>query len=162
MLQTDNKTSVTYTTSRAAHLNRQIVQVIFKTFGIPQVDIFAAKNSAVVIICAPEDGRDQKVLFVDAFSRQWNFKLDNAIPPPGLVARVLHQIYQCSDLSGPKLEKVLVVSAQTETESATTNGENIKIHLIDLLRMYRPPAAVAKLQLQVWQIDGGATFFERV
>lgn len=56
-------------------LSRVMVQRIFSKWGTPQIDLFASQASAVVETYVSLDRTEKTALFINAFNRNWNFKL---------------------------------------------------------------------------------------
>ncbi|KAI5732180.1 hypothetical protein M8J77_022795 [Diaphorina citri] len=55
------------------HLLPEVTQHIFAQWGVPEIDLFATANSAVVPRFAALSTLDHQAMFVDAFSRKWDF-----------------------------------------------------------------------------------------
>lgn len=57
------------------HLFPEATNQIFKRWGMPDIDLFASAESAVVERYVSRDSRDRCAYFIDAFSRPWECKL---------------------------------------------------------------------------------------
>lgn len=55
------------------HLLPPASEVVFRIWGVPDVDLFASRETAVVDRYVTWDSRDGSAIFYDAFSRPWNF-----------------------------------------------------------------------------------------
>nr|XP_034827071.1 uncharacterized protein LOC117984550 [Maniola hyperantus] len=139
-------------------LSQEALQMIFTMMGTPEVDLFASARSAILPRYVSEDARDRNCLFVDAFSRQWNFNLGWVFPPPALIPRVLRHLTCCSGtylLVAPKWEKTFwKVELIQRTLGRPFTIPNLQENLLDL-RTRRPPPAVKDMCLQVWKIQAG-------
>ncbi|KAI5644926.1 reverse transcriptase (RNA-dependent DNA polymerase) domain-containing protein [Phthorimaea operculella] len=140
------------------HLLPQASAALFKIWGVPDVDLFASKRSAVVRPYVTWDKGDKNALFCDAFSQRWQFRLAWVFPPPNLMPRVLNHLNsaegkfiviapnwtQCSwlpDLKSRALEEPIVIPA-------------LHKNLLDLTTGMNPPQ-IDNLQLLAWKIGGG-------
>ncbi|KAI8442411.1 hypothetical protein MSG28_005925 [Choristoneura fumiferana] len=74
------------------HLLPPASEAVFRIWGVPEVDLFASSESAVVDRYVTWDSRDGSAIFCDAFSRPWKFKLAWVFPPPNLIPRVLRHL----------------------------------------------------------------------
>lgn len=139
-------------------LSNQTMEIIFKKWGIPQVDLFASAQSAVVPFYVTEAPQDPNALFTDAFSRQWNWKLAWVFPPPCLMARVLCQLNKARGtylIACPKWNKVFWrADLKSRATAVPFTIQNLQSNLIDR-RTNLPPPEVKQLQLEVWRVQGG-------
>jgi len=69
-----------------------VTQALFQRWGLPDIDLFASRQSAVVRRYAALHLRDLHTDFIDAFSRPYNFGLAWVFPPPALMPRFLQQL----------------------------------------------------------------------
>ncbi|CAH2236866.1 jg23222 [Pararge aegeria aegeria] len=74
------------------HLKKPALRKIFKTFGTPQIDLFATNQTKFVENYASKDHLDSSATFCNVFSRIWNYQLAWVFPPPSLIPRVLHHL----------------------------------------------------------------------
>ncbi|KAI5634270.1 hypothetical protein NE865_12999 [Phthorimaea operculella] len=74
------------------HLLRPAMDVIFRHYGVPQIDLFATRQTRVVERYVSKVCRDYSAQFCNAFSRPWQFQLVWVFPPPSLLPRVLHHL----------------------------------------------------------------------
>ncbi|XP_063373997.1 uncharacterized protein LOC134661745 [Cydia amplana] len=139
-------------------LSSEMVEIIFKKFGTPSIDLFASFRSAVVDQYVSEDAKDQACVFVNAFSRPWHYRLGWLFPPPSLIPRILHHLEKSSGtylLVAPKWEKTFwKVELHRRALSPPFRIWKLRKHLVDIQTMKAPPA-VEKLALQVWKIRAG-------
>lgn len=141
-------------------LSQKALRMIFKKLGTPEVDLFASARSAICHSYVSEDSRDPKCLFVNAFSRQWNFRLGWLFPPPALIPRVLRHLPSCSGrylLVAPKWERTFwKAELRQRTVGPPFTIPNLPKNLIDL-RTGKPPPAIKEMCLQVWKVQAGPT-----
>lgn len=143
------------------HLREAVTRKIFSKWGTPQVDLFATSQSRVVPPYVSIEARDPQALYINAFSRIWNYHLAWVFPPPPLIPRVLHHLNRAS-------ETYLVVVPRWETVSWRNDLKrraleapyqifNLSRNLVDL-STNQPPSKVAELFLEVWKIRGGVNW----
>lgn len=139
-------------------LSREILDVIFNKFGIPSIDLFASRRSAIVNQYVSEDALDPDCAFVNAFSQTWNYPLGWIFPPPALIPLVLLHLQQSVGtylLVAPKWEKTFwKADLRQRAICPPLTIWKTHIHLIDLATG-KPPPQAKKLCLQVWKIQAG-------
>lgn len=140
------------------HIKSEITQKIFRKWGVPQVDLFSSGQSNVVPVYVSIDAKDTQALFVNAFSRTWNFEMAWIFPPPPLIPRVLQHLNKSSGtflIVVPRWETVFWRSdLKHRALGAPFLILNLKENLIDLSTNL-PPPKVENLCLEVWKIRGG-------
>nr|XP_049703865.1 uncharacterized protein LOC126056144 [Helicoverpa armigera] len=140
------------------HIKSEITQKIFRKWGVPQIDLFASDQSKVVPVYVSIDAKDTQALFVNAFSRTWNYELAWIFPPPPLVPRVLQHLNKSSGtflIVVPRWETVFWRSdLKHRALGAPYLIPNLIENLIDLSTNL-PPPKVENLYLEVWKIRGG-------
>lgn len=100
------------------HLLPQAIKKIFNHWGIPEIDLFASAESAIVKRYVSRDCKDHRAEFIGAFSRPWNFKLGYVFPPPSLIPRVLNHLNKCRGqylLVAPKSAVITFCAGMTST-----------------------------------------------
>lgn len=139
-------------------LSPQILSIIFSKWGIPQVDLFASKRSAVVPVYVAEDVRDRSALYVDAFSRIWEWKLAWIFPPPCLLPIVLRHLNNAKGIYMvvcPRWEKVhWRGDLKARAIAPPFVVPDLEQNLIDLTT-WLPPPRTEELQLEIWKVRGG-------
>ncbi|KAL0809316.1 hypothetical protein ABMA28_011526 [Loxostege sticticalis] len=140
------------------HLLPQATEAIFSRWGVPDVDLFASRVTAVVPNYVSLDSTDGCAIFCDAFSRTWDYQLGWVFPPPNLIPQVLAhlnrskgtfiiiapqwpQCFWCPDLRARALETPLPIEDLRRTLIDQTTG--------------RCPPQVDKLSLLAWKVGGG-------
>ncbi|XP_063382987.1 uncharacterized protein LOC134669396 [Cydia fagiglandana] len=140
------------------HLSQTVTTRVFMKWGIPQIDLFATYQSKVVPVYATMDARDDQALFVNAFSRIWDYELAWVFPPPPLVPRVLQHLNRASGiylLVVPRWEHVFWrADVRSRALAPPFRIWNLDQHLTDLSTNRTPPD-VNNLHLEVWKIRGG-------
>lgn len=140
------------------HLLPQATEALFKEWGTPDVDLFASKASNVVPRYVTLDSADCTAIFCDAFSRQWDFQLGWAFPPPSLIPRVLAHLNSAKGtyiLIAPQWTKCFwLPDVRTRAIGEPLPIKNLRKVLIDLTTGTCPPQ-VDKLSLLAWKIGGG-------
>lgn len=142
------------------HLKPLATTEVFKRWGVPNIDLFATKRSAVVPIYVTLDPRDKSALFIDAFLREWNYQLAWIFPPPNLIPRVLTHLNRSRGtllLVAPDWEQPFWrADLQARALVKPMKVNRLQEVLVDLTTGLSPPQ-VDKLTLKVWRIGGGAT-----
>ncbi|XP_044577064.1 uncharacterized protein LOC123260149 [Cotesia glomerata] len=110
------------------HLRPEATQEVFRKWGVPEIDLFASAESAVVKAYVSRDCKDQSARFIDAFSRVWDYSLAWAFPPPNLLPRVLAHLNRCRGrylIVTPKWEQTFWMAdlASRSLEQANDNQE---------------------------------------
>ncbi|KAI5647002.1 reverse transcriptase (RNA-dependent DNA polymerase) domain-containing protein [Phthorimaea operculella] len=140
------------------HLLPPATEAVFREWGVPDIDFFASRDTAVVPQYVTWDSRDGSAVFCDAFSRPWNFRLGWVFPPPNLIPRVLNhlnksqgiyiviaphwtQCYWLADLEARALAPPLEI-------------KDLQQHLLDVTTGRHPPQ-VERLELIAWKIGAG-------
>lgn len=128
--------------------------------GIPEVDLFASNENAVVPRYVTLELRDGSALFYDAFSQKWAFQTAWVYPPPNLIPRVLAHLNKAIGTY------ILIAPQWTQyfwypdlLRRALANPlpiENLWKILVDCSTGMNPPQ-VDKLRFQAWEIGGGLT-----
>lgn len=140
------------------HLSPFIRNIIFKTFGTPEIDLFASSRSAVVTRYVSEDSKDTNSEYTNAFSKPWAHKLAWIFPPPALIPRVLQHLQSSQGqylLVIPKWEKAFwKPEVKKRAVAPPFRIKNLKAHLVDLHTL-RPPPDINNLSLEVWRIRAG-------
>lgn len=133
-------------------------RAIFKKWGIPDVDLFASRKTAVVPQYVTWDSRDGSASFCDAFSRNWNYQLGWVFPPPSLIPRILAHLNQAKGtyiLIVPQWDQCFWLSdLQSRALSRPLLIKDLRKNLIDHTTGMVPPQ-VDRLSLQAWKIGGG-------
>ncbi|KAI5728722.1 hypothetical protein M8J77_020247 [Diaphorina citri] len=144
------------------HLLPEVTQHIFAQWGVPEIDLFATANSAVVPRFAALSTLDHQAMFVDAFSRKWDFSLAWVFPPPPLLPRVLHHLNPARGLYilvTPHWENAFWwPDLKARTLAPPRVITNLKKNLIDLATK-RPPPELDCLKLQAFLVQGGPLKF---
>ena len=73
------------------HLNPQVAQKICSRLGIPEVDLFASRQTAQTSNYFSLDTRDNDALGVDALAHPWHFQTMYAFPPSALILPVIQK-----------------------------------------------------------------------
>lgn len=133
-------------------------EAVFRIWGIPNIDLFASKASAVVDRYVTWDSRDGSAFFYDAFSRPWNYTLAWVFPPPNLIPRVLHHLNTATGnyiLIAPQWTQCFwLPDLRARALAEPIPIENLLDNLIDLSTSRNPPQ-VEKLVLLAWKVGGG-------
>uniref|UniRef100_A0A8D9B996 Protein P n=2 Tax=Cacopsylla melanoneura TaxID=428564 RepID=A0A8D9B996_9HEMI len=141
------------------HLLPGATSEIFRHWGVPEIDLFATVNSAVVPQYVALSAQDHQAQFVDAFSQTWNFALAWIFPPPPLLPRVLHHLNSARGLFiliAPCWENVFWrPDLEARAVAPPMYVKKLKENLIDL-SSGRPPPEVSSLSLQAWLVRGGS------
>ena len=66
-----------------------VAQKIFWSFGFPDVDLFASRETAQTQAYFSLDRHDRQSLGIDALNQPWDFGLMYAFPPPSLILSLL-------------------------------------------------------------------------
>jgi hypothetical protein len=139
-------------------LNKSALLPIFRKWGTPTVDLFASARSAIVNSYVSEDARDPNCLFVDAFSRLWNYKLRWIFPPPALIPRVLQHLAKSKGtylLVTPQWERPFwKTDVKQRAQNPPFRIPKLYRNLMDLTTG-RPPPEIKDLCLQVWRVRAG-------
>ncbi|KAI5747008.1 hypothetical protein M8J77_010180 [Diaphorina citri] len=140
------------------HLSRSATEQIFLKWGVPCIDLFASRVSAVVPKYVSLIALDQEAFFIDAFSVDWDFPLAWVFPPPAMIPRVLQHLNRARGrfiIIAPHWEKVFwrpdLASRALCSPFAIPDLPN---HLTDM-STGRPPAQVDQLHLEAWLVQGG-------
>uniref|UniRef100_A0A0K8TC30 Reverse transcriptase domain-containing protein n=1 Tax=Lygus hesperus TaxID=30085 RepID=A0A0K8TC30_LYGHE len=140
------------------HLLPSITHKVFQRWGTPSIDLFASAKSAVVPAYASIDQNDAKAMFVDAFSRTWNFQLAWIFPPPPLIPQVLHHLNSATGtylLVSPRWTKTYWrPDIKTRAIDAPMRVTDLPSHLLDLSTNSVPPN-VDEMELEIWKLRGG-------
>ncbi|CAK1578466.1 unnamed protein product [Parnassius mnemosyne] len=140
------------------HLSNKVTDLLFKKWGTPQVDLFATAFSKVVPIYVSRDTTDKCALFIDAFSRIWDFDLAWIFPPPGLMPRVLAHLNKARGtyiLVAPRWERVFWrADLRRRALDRPICIRNLQHHLSDATQNVPLPDA-RNLRLEAWLIRGG-------
>lgn len=140
------------------HLLPQATEVIFRKWGVPEVDLFASKTTAVVPRYVTLDAKDCSALFCDAFSRQWNFGLAWIFPPPNLIPRVLAHLNRAKGnyiIIAPHWDQCFwLPDLQSRKLTEPVPILNLRKVLIDQSTGLSP-AQVDQLRLRAWRVGGG-------
>ncbi|KAL0839475.1 hypothetical protein ABMA28_016184 [Loxostege sticticalis] len=141
------------------HLLPRATEVIFRQWGVPEIDLFASRKSAIVPKYVTLDSQDGYAQFCDAFSRQWDWQLAWVFPPPNLIPRVL------AHLNNARGKYIVIAPQWTQCYwlpdlKARALVEPLPIHnlessLIDLTTEL-PPPQVKDLTFLAWKVGGGA------
>ncbi|XP_047539545.1 uncharacterized protein LOC125072953 [Vanessa atalanta] len=140
------------------HLLKPALNVIFRRFGVPQIDLFATKETRVVQNYVSNNCQDSSALFCNAFSRPWRFQLAWVFPPPSLIPRVLQhlntaqgtflivapmwkRVFWLPDLRRRALCKPLKIQRLSQVLVDHTTG--------------LPPSRIQDIKLFVWKIGAG-------
>lgn len=140
------------------HLTSIATSQVFQRWGVPSVDLFASRESAIVPCYVTLDHLDDQALFVDALSREWKFDLAWVFPPPPLIPLVLQHLETASGtflIVTPRWEKTF----WRTTVKARAVDAPIKLSMLDQslidLSTGLPPPQVNNLRLEVWKVRGG-------
>ena len=140
------------------HLLPSATNEIFARWGVPDIDLFASANSAVVRHYVSLNCNDPYAVFIDAFSRPWQCSLGWVFPPPNLLPRVLAHLNKCRGhflIVAPRWDQTFwladLTSRSKESPLTLQNLENVLIDLSTNL----PPQQVEGLTLQVWKVGCG-------
>jgi hypothetical protein len=68
-----------------------VAQKIFRSFGFPDVDLFASRETAQTQTYFSLDRHDRQSLGIDALNQPWDFGLMYAFPPPSLILSLLQK-----------------------------------------------------------------------
>nr|CAI5846212.1 unnamed protein product [Callosobruchus analis] len=139
-------------------LSKIATQQLFRKWGTPEVDLFATNLSAVVPNYVTMDATDHKAYFINAFSRQWVFRLAWIFPPPALIPRVLKHLNSAVGsyiMIAPRWEKVFW---RPDLRDRAIDGPilipDLRMHLKDLTTDLPPPRC-DDLRLEAWKVQGG-------
>ncbi|KAI5645626.1 hypothetical protein NE865_02293 [Phthorimaea operculella] len=142
------------------HLLRPAMDVIFRHYGVPQIDLFATRQTRVVERYVSKDCRDYSAQFCNAFSRPWQFQLAWVFPPPSLLPRVLHHLNSAQGeylVVAPMWEKAFwLPELRRRALCEPLKISNLKRVLVDQSTGRAPPR-IQDMKLYVWKIGGGAT-----
>lgn len=142
------------------HLLSEARHQIFRQWGVPEIDLFASKMSAVVKKYVTIDSRDHQATFIDAFSQIWKFNLAWIFPPPNLIPRVLAHLNHCQGqfiLIAPKWDQTFwMADLMNKSQKSPITIKDLDRYLIDL-STGQPPSQVEKIILQAWMIGCGQT-----
>ncbi|KAJ8708471.1 hypothetical protein PYW07_010596 [Mythimna separata] len=140
------------------HLSKKICNQIFQKWGNPEVDLFASSKSKVVPAYVSRDTKDKDALFIDAFSKKWEYKLAWIFPPPSLIPRVLAHLNQAKGsyiLIVPRWDRVFWRSdLRTRAIDRPFQIRNLHHHLKDLTTQTNV-TKVQHLRLEAWRVRGG-------
>lgn len=140
------------------HIMPSISQTVFQRWGVPVVDLFASQASKVVDTYVTLDPQDPQAIFIDAFSRVWNFQLAWVFPPPPLIPQVLQHLNEASGrfiIVAPRWEKVFWrADLKARALAPPLVYNNLRSHLLDLTTG-RPPTQIDDMVLEIWIIQGG-------
>ncbi|XP_060801332.1 uncharacterized protein LOC106141744 [Amyelois transitella] len=136
------------------HLSDKVCSLIFRKWGVPEIDLFATNKSKVVPVYVSRDLRDKQALFIDAFSRRWVFRLAWIFPPPSLIPRVLAHLNRSEGtfiLIVPRWDKVFWRSELcSRAIDRPFQIRNPRHHLRDLTIQKHLP----NVRLEAWRIRG--------
>ncbi|KAL4711441.1 hypothetical protein ACJJTC_016195 [Scirpophaga incertulas] len=117
-------------------LSTEILRKIFQKWGKPCIDLFASASSAIIPNYVYLDANDPHAVFVNAFSREWSYKMGYIFPPPALIPKVLQQLNTARGsyiLIVPRWSKVFYrADLKNRTLAPPFIIRNLKQHLIDL------------------------------
>lgn len=140
------------------HLLPPASEAVFRLWGVPNIDLFASKETAIVDHYVTWDSRDGSAIFYDAFSRVWNFELAWVFPPPNLIPRVLRQLNAATGIYiviAPHWTQCFwLPDLKARALAEPVPIENLHKNLIDLTTGRSPPQ-VEKLELLAWKVGGG-------
>ncbi|CAK1585578.1 unnamed protein product [Parnassius mnemosyne] len=140
------------------HLLPAVTNQLFHRWGIPDVDLFASAETAVVSRYVSLDWKDNLAIFPNAFSQDWNFRLGWIFPPPSLIPRVLAQLNRAKGhyiLIAPLWEKTFwLADLKNRALEPPVTIEKISENLVDTATGLPPPQA-DQLNLQAWLVGGG-------
>lgn len=140
------------------HLLPQVTTKVFQKWGIPEIDLFASRESAVVKRYVSIDWRDRSASYIDAFSRPWRYRLAWVFPPPNLLPRVLSHLNNAKGtylIVAPEWPKVFwLPDLKARALDYPYEIPNLKKTLVDITTSH-PPPQVQTLTLKVWKIGGG-------
>lgn len=140
------------------HLLPPAAEAIFTRWGIPEVDLFATRETAVVPSYVTLNSRDGSALFCDAFSQKWDFQTAWVFPPPSTIPRVLAHLNSAVGtyyVIAPRWTQCFwFPDLQARALAPPMTIENLSKVLIDWTTGLSPPQ-VDKLWLQAWKVGGG-------
>uniref|UniRef100_A0A2A4K1K2 Reverse transcriptase domain-containing protein n=1 Tax=Heliothis virescens TaxID=7102 RepID=A0A2A4K1K2_HELVI len=140
------------------HLSMKVCNQIFQKWGVPEVDLFASKDSKVVPAYVSRDAKDKDALFIDAFSKRWEYRLAWIFPPPSLIPRVLAHLNQAKGsyiLIVPRWNRVFWRSdLRSRAIDRPFQIRNLHHHLKDLTPQTNL-TRIQHLRLEAWKVRGG-------
>uniref|UniRef100_A0A0K8T700 Reverse transcriptase domain-containing protein n=1 Tax=Lygus hesperus TaxID=30085 RepID=A0A0K8T700_LYGHE len=141
------------------HLASKIIHIAFQRWGIPEIDLFASHRSKVVHQFVSLSPTNNQAVFIDAFSRQWAYRLAWVFPPPPLLPQVLHYLNNAQGhfmVVAPWSEKAFwMADLKARALAPPLVFKNLGQHLVDLTTN-QPPPQVEEITLEVWLIRGGS------
>ncbi|CAG9123908.1 unnamed protein product [Plutella xylostella] len=140
------------------HLLPVFTKIIFAKWGLPIIDLFASRRAHVVPRYVTLDQTDDQAVFVDAFSRPWNYSLAWVFPPPFLMPKVLAHLNVSKGrflIVAPRWEKSYWrTDLKNRALAAPFTVYNLNKVMIDVLTN-RPPPKVLELTLEIWICGAG-------
>ncbi|KAF6215126.1 hypothetical protein GE061_009875 [Apolygus lucorum] len=140
------------------HVLPKITQMIFQRWGVPEIDLFATSNSAVIPSYVSHDSTDRSAVFINAFSRVWKYNLAWIFPPPALIPQVLQHLNLAEGtfiVIAPRWEKVFWrPDIKSRAVSPPITLPDLAHNLVDL-STGNPPEKVQMLHLEAWKVRGG-------
>lgn len=140
------------------HLTDEATAIIFRKWGVPEVDVFASETAHVVEKYVSRDPQDMAALFHNAFCRQWNFRLAWIFPPPNLIPQVLNHLNTAHGryiIIAPRWIKAFwMADLKRRALELPLKIRNLPQVLIDTRTGVHPPQ-IQDIHLEAWLILGG-------
>lgn len=140
------------------HLLPQATEEVFHKWGLPEIDLFATQETAVVKNYVSLNCRDRLANYIDAFSRPWNHGLAWVFPPPSLLPRVLAHLNNARGIYlvvAPEWPRAFwLQDLKSRALVHPYKLLNLSETMIDVTTS-QPPPQIQTLTLKVLKIGGG-------